>query len=208
MFGAACAPSAPHLIFPTHPIHQTSDGDWYDMNHDGKPDFGLLRDASGKVNLLEYDDDEDGAPDRIYRLSDYANESVPHLIILLDSVPFTEVAKRYEAGEFRWFDSPQKVIPLFPSLTEQVFTRVLDAPPLPGMIDDSYDTRIAASHRGIVERAEGYHQPWEYRCNYIASYADGAASYLNPRGLFYKEMALAKRALDESPDRVTVVYVT
>ena len=205
---AGCRTAIEHLSFPTSPIEHTADADWYDVNHDGKPDFGVLRDSSGKVNVLEYDDDEDGKPDRIYRLSDYANDSVPHFILLLDSVPFDEVAKRYDAGEFGWFDPPQKVISVFPSLTEQVFTRILDAPPLAGMIDDSYDTRTGRSHMGITERIGGYHQPWEYRCNYCADYWRGAASYLDPRGLFYDEMALSRRALDESPDRVTVCYVT
>ena len=203
-----CRSSVEPLTFPRSPIRHTADGDWYDVKHDGKPDFGVLRDSSGKVNVLEYDDDEDGTPDRIYRLSDYANESVPHLIILLDSVPYQEVAKRYDAGQFGWFDPPQKVIPVFPSLTEQVFTRILGAPPLPGMIDDSYDSRMARSHLGIGERISGYHQPWEYRCNYCASYSDAALSYLNPDPLLHKEMELTRGALDESPDRVTVSYVT
>ena len=100
------------------------------------------------------------------------------------------------------------MISVFPSLTEQVFTRILDAPPLAGMIDDSYDTRTGRSHMGITERIGGYHQPWEYRCNYSADYWRGAASYLDPRGLFYDEISLSRRALDESPDRVTVCYVT
>jgi hypothetical protein len=205
---AGCQNSTERLTFPAAPIQHSTDGDWYDVNHDGKPDFGLLRDSTGKVNLLEYDDDEDGKPDRIYRLSDYANDAVPHLILMLDSVPFNEVAKRYDAGEFGWFDRPQKVISVFPSLTEQAFTRMLDAPPLPGMIDDSYDTRAGRSHMGIGERISGYHQPWEYRCNYSADYWRGAASYLDPRGLFYQEMALARKAVDESPDKVTVCYIT
>src|ERR1043166_1448782 len=81
-----CRGAVDHLTFPTSPIRHTADGDWYDVNHNGKADFGVLRDSSGKVNVLAYDDDEDGTPDRIYRLSDYANESVPHLVILLDSI--------------------------------------------------------------------------------------------------------------------------
>jgi len=169
-------------------------------------DFSLARDASGKVAELQYDDNEDGTPERIYRLADYANESVPHLIILLDSIPFDEVAKRYDAGEFRWFDRPQKVIPPFPTISEQIFTKILQCPPLPGMIDDSYDARTSRYHHGIVERAEGYHQPWEYRCNYVAGYTEASLSYVDPRGLFRKELELAKRAFDNSPDRVTVVY--
>lgn len=204
---AGCHASVEHLTFPALPIRHTDQADWYDVNHNGKPDFGLLRDSSGKVNELAYDDDEDGTPDRTYHLGDYANESVPHLIILLDSIPFNEVAKRYEKSEFAWFDPPQKVIPPFPTLSEQIFSRILQCPPLPGMIDDSYDARTARYHHGIFERVEGYHQPWEFRCNYVSSYSEAGLSYLDPREYYRRELAMTKKALDESPDRVTVSYL-
>ena len=116
-----CDDSSQKINFPTHPILRTADTDWYDVNHNGKPDFGVVRDASGKIVTLEYDDDEDGKPDRIYHLADYANADVPHLVILLDSIPYHSVAERYERGEFRWFDPPQKVIAPFPTITEQIF---------------------------------------------------------------------------------------
>src|SRR5581483_1866964 len=117
------------------------------------------------------------------------------------------VKKRFDAGEFGWFDPPQKVIPPFPSLSEQVFSKILQCPPLPGMIDDSYDARTARYHHGIFERASGYHQPWEYRCNYSATYSEAGVSYLDPREFYKRELALTKRTVDLSSDRVTVCYL-
>src|SRR5438105_13364495 len=93
-----CAPPSQKLTFPKSPLSRTADTIWYDVNHDGKPDFGLLRDESGRVDTLAYDDDQDGKPDRLYRLRVYANESVPHLIILRDSIPHQAVEARYAAG--------------------------------------------------------------------------------------------------------------
>src|SRR5437762_8283170 len=136
---AACAPSHAHLTFPAAPASRSPDAWWYDVNHNGKRDFGMLRDETGRMNVLAYDDDEDGKPDRIYRLSDYDNTTVPHLIILLDSTPFQAIAHRYADGDFNWFPPPQKVIPPFPSLSEQIYSRILGAPPLPGVIDNAYN---------------------------------------------------------------------
>ncbi|HEY7089161.1 MAG TPA: hypothetical protein VH518_13785 [Tepidisphaeraceae bacterium] len=205
---AGCAsPSAPSLTFPRAPLTRNDHEIWYDTNADGKPDFGLVRDESGKINLLEYDDNEDGRPDRIYRLSDYENSAVPHLVILLDSIPYQAVAERYRAGDFNFFDPPQKVIPPFPSMSEQIFSRILHAPPLPGVVDDAYDPRRNGHNSGILQRVEGYHQPWEYRCNYVATYWESVQSFLEPRKWFNIEMARARQALDTSPDRVTVVYI-
>src|SRR4051794_3290041 len=121
---ACCGCFAPRerLTFPTKPIEATSDVEWFDVDHDGRRDFALVH-ANGRVDELLYDDDQDGSPDRAYRLSDYRNEDAPHVIILLDSIPFATAAERYDAGDFRWFDRPPvKLIAPMPSLTEVCFS--------------------------------------------------------------------------------------
>src|SRR5687767_6399490 len=60
----------------------------YDIDRDGKHELVLTFDAAGKINALSYDEDENGTIDRVFRLSDYSNDGVPHVVILLDSVPF------------------------------------------------------------------------------------------------------------------------
>ncbi len=197
------------LRFPAKPALMTETQIAYSVR--GASDFALLPDTragmpAGRLNVLAYDDDGDGRWDRLYRLSDYPNDEVPHLIILLDSIPYQAVKDRYDRGDFRFFDPPQKLIGPFPSLSEQIFTRILHAPPLPGMTDDYFDKQRNAIRPGIVQRARGYHQPWEYRNNYSAKYWEGGLSYVDPRDWFHIELARAKKALDESPDRVTVVY--
>lgn len=201
-----CSNNARTITFPAQPLTHTAEADWYDMNHDGKPDFGLIRDATGRITTLEYDDDEDGKPDRVYHLADYASEDVPHLVIMLDSVPYHSMAERYAGGEFRWFDPPQKVIAPFPTITEQIFSRILDAPPLPGFIDDNYDVNAHKYHHGILDRTFGHHDPWEFRCNYISKYYEEGFAYLDPRPWYAIELDRAKKAFDDSPDRVTLVY--
>jgi hypothetical protein len=207
LVGCAGPAPIPSLKFPRAPLTRSDKQIWYDTNGNAKADFGLLRDDSGKFNVLQYDDDEDGRPDRLYRLSDYDNAAVPHLIILLDSIPWQAVCDRYQAGDFNFFDPPVKVIPPFPSMSEQIFSRILHAPPLPGVVDDAYDQRRGSHNSGIIQRAGGYQQPWEYRVNFSPTYWEAIVSFLRPRECFYDELVKSKRALDESPDRVTIVYV-
>ena len=111
------APSA-RLTFPDKPVEISKRGVFYDVHHKGRADFALLADTNGRIESVAYDDAGRGNFNRVYRLSDYANDDVPHLIVLLDSIPYHSMVERYEAGGFRWCDPPQKVIPPFPSLTE------------------------------------------------------------------------------------------
>lgn len=202
-----CASRRDGLSFPHAPLDSSPAQVRYDVNANGRSDFILLSDSPGRIDRVAYDDDEDGSPDRVYRLADYRNEDVPHLIILLDSIPYQAIADRYSTGEFRWFDPPQRLIPPFPSMSEGIFTQILQSPPLPGMIDSHYDPRTTKTSSGVMQRVGGYHQPWEFRCNYVAKYYEGALSYVQPRDWFRTELGRAKKAIDESPDRVTIVYL-
>ncbi len=144
-----CSPPSARLSFPDAPIRKTADCEWYDVHHNGRGQFGVSYDASGRVDRLLYDDTGSGHIDREYRLSDYANDRVPHLILLLDSIPFQTMKDRYAAGDFRWFDPPQKMIAPFPSLTEVCYSDILHAPPLPGFMDEYFDPRDE-QRKGIV----------------------------------------------------------
>ncbi len=201
-----CAPLGPKLTFPSAAIKQTENETWYDVDRDGRSDFGLHRDGQGRVASIAYDDDEDGNADRVYRLADDANGAVPHVIILLDSVPFDLMKERWDRGDFCWFDPPVKVIAPFPSLTELCYTRVLRAPALAGMTDEYYDVRSKEIHRGFRDRARGTRQPWERRLTYSANFFEASLTYLDPRAWLPIEMERMRRAVDASPDRVTFVY--
>jgi hypothetical protein len=198
------------LTFPYRPLKASAEPQWFDMDGDGRKDFSIAFDPAGqRVESLGYDDDHDGQPDRVYRLADYAPDRVPHLVILLDSIPYHLVEERYRDGEFRWFAPPQKVIPPFPSLTEICYTDVLHAPPLSGMIDQYYDRRNGKVHSGLAARlVGGYREPWERYLHYGAKFSEGGWAYLKPRDWYPAELERARAALDNSPDRTTIVYLT
>ena len=205
--GGCAAPSA-RLSFPTHPTSHDAHGIYFNVRHHSVPDFAMLLDGTGRVDSVAYDDAGDGRFNRVYRLRDYADDDVPHLIVLLDSIPFQAVLDHWERGQFRYFNRPQKVIAPFPSLTELCFTRLLGAPPLPGMVDNYYDRDAMASANVMWRRAFGaYREPWERRLHYAASGYETGLAYLHPREWFAAELARAKKTFDESPDRTTLVYL-
>src|SRR5262245_53099212 len=95
------------LAFPERPIRSGPGGGGgreYDTNGDGEPDFFLLPDATGRLRILGFDDDGDGAPEHRVDLSDAAADpAAPHAIILLDSIPFQLVADRARRDGWTWF---------------------------------------------------------------------------------------------------------
>jgi hypothetical protein len=205
--GGCSAPGA-RLSFPSHPISRDKDAIWYDVAARGKPDFGLKLDANGQISSLVYADLRDGSVSREYRLDDYADADVPHVILLLDSIPLQCAVDRYNAGGFRFCPPPQKIIPPFPSLTEICFSSVLHCPPLTGMIDQSYDPRTHHVRSEFWPRVWGAVQPWEARCDYHASYSEDGLTFLDPRPWYGAELERAHAAIDNSPNRVMIVYLT
>lgn len=205
---AGCAAPSDRLTFPRHALEKSSRGWFYGVNHRERADFALLADGQGNLDRVAYDDAGDGHFNRIYLLSEYANGDVPHLVVLLDSIPYHSVAERFAAGDFRWCGPPQKVIPPFPSLTEICYSKLLGAPPLSGVVDDFYDRDTRRTSNSMWRRLlEGYHEPWERRLQYDMSYYRSGLAYLNPRPWYESELRLAKQSFDDSPDRVTLVYL-
>jgi hypothetical protein len=196
-----CAPRA-RLTFPQHPLETRGEWQWFDVNHNGRGDFAIARDA------IAYDDDEDGTLDRIFHLHDFRNEDVPHLILLLDSLPFELVAEHYRAGEFPWFDPPQKIIAPFPTMTKIAYTQLLHAAPTGGMIDRYYDFSRGRRFDGLANRIFGAEEPYETLLDYHAKFYESGLAYLKPKPWYAAEMARVRNVLNENPRRVTTVYIT
>src|SRR5439155_6817269 len=52
-----------------------------------------------------------------------------------------------------------------------------------------------------------YEQPWERRLHYRAAFMYQGLSFLRPDEWYAAELEQARRALERSPDRVTIVYL-
>jgi hypothetical protein len=207
MWIGGCTAPSERLGFPAVAVERSARGIFYDVHGRGRADFALLRDERGKLDVLAYDDEGAGHFNREYRLSEYGNDDVPHLIILLDSIPFQKFLDAYNGGRLAWFDRPQKVIAPFPTMTELIYTKMLHGPPLPGMIDQYYNPDTLRIQDDLFDRVfHDHRESWERRVHYCASMYDSGLAYLNPRPWLAAELAIAKKTLDRSPDRVTIVY--
>jgi hypothetical protein len=196
------------LTFPRAPLYVSEKGRFYDVHHTGKADFAILKDETGRLNVLAYDDTGSGQFDRLYRLSDYASQDVPHLILMIDSVPYRMVAKRYEAGEWQWFYPPQKVIPPFPSMTIVIFNEIMGGPPLGGAVERYYERRTGSVKNVSFDLALGWHFPWQNRMDYMdEKYWQTGMMYLNPPPWYQSELARAKKAADNSLNSVAIAYL-
>lgn len=202
-----CMVPSDRLTFPAAPLRADETGWLYDVDNNGVVDFAARAGDDGRITALAYDDDEDGVFDRVYRLADVDDERVPHLILLLDSLPYEAAAAAHAAGALPAFAAPRKVIAPFPSMSELIFSTLLGVPPPPGMINRYYDRRTGGIENRIVKRAFGARNPWQLRLHYHIAYWENGLTFLKPRPWYGAEMRRVKDALDESPDRITVVYV-
>lgn len=199
-----CLSPRERLDFPA-PMARAADELAFDTSGDGAADF-WLRGENGRLDVLCYDDDQDGVEDRVHRLSEHAPENVPHLIVLLDSIPFEGMLERWKRDGWTWIDSPQKVIPPFPTMSGVIFTRMMHAPLTGGMINHYYDRAGQRGRNTLWSRARGEMNGWEKRLHYRLRYWENGLAFLRPRAWFEAELSRAARAFDASEDRVTIVY--
>jgi len=206
MLLSGCLTPHEKLSFPTTAMSRSAEARWYDVDGNKRADFAVMTDAAGRLQSLGYDDDEDGQPDRTYP-RDESPAPRPHLIVMLDSIPFSVVETRFNAGEWPWFEPPRKVIPPFPTMSGLIFTAITHAPPLPGMINRYYDRTKGKTDNRIVSRAMGEENPWHQRLHYRAKYWQNGLAFLKPRHWYAAELVRLKKAFDACSDRVCVVYV-
>ena len=207
-----CTPGD-RLHFPSAPTHTDRGATWYDTNHDDRPDFSITHNDAGRLVSLGYDDDQNGEADRRYRLADYADAELPHLIVLIDSIPYAAFKQNIASrppGVWGVFDEPAKVIAPYPSMSAVCFSDLFDAPPMPGAINKYYDPRPQTNGvtNLINKRLDGYRNPWQQRLHYNIDYRDNTSAWLNPRPWLGVELERARQAFDASPDRTTVVYIS
>ena len=202
---AGCG-TAKHLTFPDNDPAVTSKEIFYDVNGNGISDFALLADAHGNMSILAYDNDEDGQYEKIFNINDYAPEDVPHLIILLDSIPYQCALDKYLAGHFSWFPPPQKVIAPFPSLTDVVFNRLLQAPPRGGTNRHHYDHRINGMSSSYWNQMKGVKEVWQRYIDYSTPFFTMGLGFVKPREIYPGELEHIRQAFNQSSSRVTIVY--
>jgi hypothetical protein len=112
----------------------------YDLNGDGRTDYRKKDlDGDGVVDLYLNDRDFNGSFETVTEKSKLARGAQRHLIICVDSVPYSVMEELWREGHFRDFYQPSRVISTFPSDTNPALTEIFDTGKTPGMEDRYYD---------------------------------------------------------------------
>lgn len=171
----------------------------FDTNHDGRADFWQYQGGDGRKDALAYARDETGQPGRRVELDAIGAWEVPHVVIVLDGVPFEVVAQLRREGRFRLFYPPSRVICCFPSMTDLALSKLFHAGPCLAYQASYFDRRTNRLTDANAVYLSGDNSPWLARMNYRCSFWWDAKAYLDPQSVFDHElngMVRAFRAVD------------
>ncbi|OWY71814.1 hypothetical protein B7486_09140 [cyanobacterium TDX16] len=208
--GPGCAGPGPKLA-PVAPLESvaTDAGEVeyrYDMNDDGKPDYAEVLNADGRIHRLQFDTDNDGVLEAVVdRLSSGSSEGDRQLVVLLDSIPYGVVREAWQAGRFRLFPPPSRVISPFPVMTDLSFSEFFGVSPSPGAESEYYDGNIL--HGGYdVYAAEG-NAGWIDHTDYHLQFIAHAVAYLWPDIWYGHELGKIQRHFFRGLENPFVGYV-
>jgi len=214
--GCARVPS-----FPAAPMTRTLSGTAevaraYDTDGSGRSDYiqklappGKL--DSGRIVELQYDSDEDGRIEHTIVLN-RIKPPRPHVILMLDGIPYRLVDEYFRAGGLRLFYPPGKLISCFPSMTDLAFAEYFHSPPPAGWESEYFDPARNRIAGGSSEYLSGQNEPWTAHLTYRAGFFTDALAYLWPRETFQRELRQAKEKIDRAlaqrppPDKPIYAY--
>jgi len=178
----------------------------YDTDRDGKADFFLLADASGRAGALGYDHDADGKIDAVVDLDAVKPPHCRHLVIILDGIGYPLVKKYYDAGNLRVFHPPRRVISPYPSMTDPSLEDALGYMPCEAFEAKYFDRRANRLAGGAGAYLAGKNAPYNRLLQYRAGMIWDAIGYVKPWAVFGKEVNDAKRLFDKGRTQEFLAY--
>lgn len=192
-WGAAC-----HQPLPSWPqaLQTGTGGDTrqYDISGDGQVDY-TQRLNDGRKTTFAFDDDQNGRPDEEARW-DAPDPAWPHYLIVLDGVPFALVEEMWHEGRFRLFPRPSKVISVFPPMTDLALSTFFHAGPCIALESAYLDREKNRLSDGTAVLYSGVNSPWLKKLNYHLPEEVAARVYLDPQGVFERELREMKKTFD------------
>ncbi|MCK6486193.1 MAG: hypothetical protein HUU22_05320 [Phycisphaerae bacterium] len=187
---AGCAGPGPRL-FPVAPLAERALQNGgalrlYDVNGDGRADFGEQLSREGLVESLHYDTDADGGGGTIVHLAEIASDQRRDLVLILDSIPYRMVHDLWQAGRFRYCRPPTRVISPFPVMTDVSLAEFFGVSPCPGLESRYYDGSRLTS--GYWKYAGDVDMPWVPRVDYRMWTIAHTRAYLDPHPWFDHEL--------------------
>ena len=159
----------------------------FDTDNDEEPDYWQYQLCGGRKNAVAYANEDGQAGERI-ELDSLAPGSCPHLVILLDGVPFELVAQLYAEGRFRFFHPPARVICCFPAMTDLALSDLLHTGPCRAYQARYFDRERNRFSNGNATYLEASNSPWLHKMDYRCSFWWDAKAYLDPHAVFRHEL--------------------
>ncbi len=195
--------------FPVAPLPDGLDGlvKAYDTDRDGKADFFLLLNDSGRVDRIAYDTNQDGAPDEVVPLDAVPLSQARHLVIILDGFAYDVVKAYYDEGRLRPFHPPSLVISPYPSMTDLSLQDLLGLMPARGFEAKYYNRQRNEMVGGAGAYLKGANATYDRVLDYRADVLWDSIGYLYPKQVFGKELNDLKRLFDRREQQETLAYV-
>jgi hypothetical protein len=134
-----------------------------------------------------------------------------HLVVMLDGVPFPIVDSLWQAGHFRGFRAPSRMISTFPSITGIAFRDIWHEPYTAGYEDRYYDRDRRRLAGGLLDHvfAGGDERSFHDHVDVMADGVTAGLAYLVPMTTARSELASIKRAISDrlSTDSSIVSYI-
>ncbi len=175
----------------------------YDMDGNGVTEYGESRNASGRIDRLHFDSDEDGRWDEEIDLFEIPPEQSRHLIVILDSIPYALVVEQWEAGLLRYFPAPSCVIAPYPVMTDVSLAEFFGCSPCPGLESEYFDGERLTSGYSVYSKHAN--MPWLDFVDYALPSAKHSAAYLNPKPWFAHELGQIQETIRERADDSLII---
>lgn len=160
----------------------------FDANGDGRADYWQYRAGHGHVTALAFADPLAAQPAARLDLDQLPASDVPHLLIALDGVPFELVDELWQAGRFRLFRPPSRVICAFPSMTDLALADIFQTEPCGSFQAPRFDRCQNRLVSGNAAYLSGQNSPWASRMSWRGSAWWDVLVYLDPQTVFNREL--------------------
>jgi len=165
-----------------------------DADRDGRPDFWEYQRPDGRKQAIAYTLPGTPQPGPRIALDALPAYECPHLVIVLDGVPFEVVDELWQQGHFRLFYPPSRVVCCFPSMTDLALAEMFHTGPCLGYQAMYFDRRANRLSDGSAVYLSGRNSPWLARMSYRCSLWWDVKVYLDPQAVFDHEVNGLKRA--------------
>ncbi len=119
------------------------------------------------------------------------------LVLLLDGVAYERMRGLHDAGYFRRFHPPARLISVFPTLTDPAYDLLFGSGPTPGYEAGYFDRPTNRLTRALPTYLRGGNEAWVRHVDYRLSFFIDAVMYLFPRWVYRGELRRARQVLDD-----------